>query len=82
MLAYVLSFLFKVFMLLNIVSEKLLIHEFNYAVFFLCLLAMPSFIYAIKVSFVQKIFFLTVLISQIVDPLAVYSLLGGHDDKT
>ena len=47
-LSFVGSLFFKLFQLVNNFSEKLLIHEFNYAVFFSSVALLPTLLYAIK----------------------------------
>ena len=61
---FIMSFFFRILLFINNVSEKLLIHEHNYAVFFLSLMLLPTLIYAIKVSSNQiPLPFLTLVLS-------------------
>ena len=46
--AFIFSLLLKLLQLVDIISEKLLVHEFNYAVFFMSIVLMPAWLYAIK----------------------------------
>ena len=46
--AFIFSLLLKLLQLVDIISEKLLVHEFNYAVFFMSIVLMPTWLYAIK----------------------------------
>ena len=47
-IAFILGLFCKVLLVIDTLSEKLLIHEYNHTVFFACLLIMPILIYAIK----------------------------------
>ena len=46
--AFIFGLFCKLFLVIDTLSEKLLIHEYNHTVFFVSLLIMPVLIYAIK----------------------------------
>ena len=48
--SFIVGFFFKILLVLNNMSEKLLIHDYNYFVFFFTLVLLPTLMYAIKVS--------------------------------
>ena len=48
LLAFILGMFCKVLMVINNLSDKLLIHDNNYTVFFLCIVLMPALLYATK----------------------------------
>ena len=47
-IAFLFSLFLKIFVVIDLISDKLLIHEFNYAVFFMSILIMPALLYLIK----------------------------------
>lgn len=46
--AFIFYLFFKLLSLVDLVSAKLLIHDFNHSVFFMTILLMPSLVYAIN----------------------------------